>query len=234
MKRVLGIVPARGGSKGIKNKNIVNLNGKPLISYTIEVALNAKTLTDVIVSTDSPVIQRMAIALGAEAPFLRPKELATDTAESYGVVLHALEYIEKHNGVEYDAIVLLQPTTPFRETKLIDKAVNTLFATGADSVISVVDVGASHPIRMYTIEGDNNLVSFTGNHERSMMPRQSLPSVYIRSGCIYATTRSCIYNQSTLIGEISKALIVDKKYAINIDDHDDLELARIKMRKQNT
>src|SRR5690606_35310248 len=134
--KVLGIIPARGGSKGVPGKNIRPLNGKPLIVYTIEAAL-ASRLTDVIVSTDDDAIANVAREAGANVPFRRPAELSGDSARSIPVAQHALKFMEEVNNTVYDAIMLLQPTAPFRTVEDINCALDILEATGADSVISV-------------------------------------------------------------------------------------------------
>lgn len=226
--RTLGVIPARGGSKSIPKKNIVDLGGKPLIAYAIEEANNAEWLDCIIVSTDCNEIAAVAKSCGANVPFVRPDALSTDDADSLGVVLHSLEFMEHQNNTFYDAVVLLQPTTPFRKASWIDEALKRLVATDLDSVVSVVDVGASHPYRMYQIDQNNHLVPFVEGIDDPMMPRQKLPPVYIRSGDIYAIKRSCLVEQKSLIGRLSGALVINPEYAINIDEPIDLEMARLK------
>ena len=126
--RVLGIIPARGGSKGLPGKNIKLLNGIPLIAYTIKEALNSN-LEEFIVSTDSEEIAEVARNYGGKVPFLRPAEIATDNASSLDVVLHALDFMKEHEGKEYDAIMLLQPTTPYRDREDINQAINLLMSS---------------------------------------------------------------------------------------------------------
>lgn len=229
----LGVIPARGGSKTIPKKNIVDLGGKPLIAYTIDSAREAQLVGDIIVSTDCEEIVAVARAFGAEVPFIRPIELATDSADSLGVVLHALEFMEEKNQTKYDAVVMLQPTTPFRKASWIDDALKRLSESNLDSIVSIVDVGANHPYRMYSLDGNAELVPFVDGVDDPMMPRQKLPSVYIRSGDIYATRRSCLLEQRSLIGRHSGGLVIDPKYAVNIDESMDLEVARLKLRELN-
>ena len=229
--RTLGVIPARGGSKSILKKNIVDLGGKPLIAHTIEAARNAILLVDLVVSTDCEEIAAVAREWGADVPFIRPKELSTDTADSLGVVRHALEFMEEKFNVSYEAVVLLQPTTPFRLPSWIDDALRRLADSTLDSVVSVVDVGANHPFRMYRLDENENLMPFVDGIEDPMMPRQRLPPVYIRSGDIYATRRSCLLEQKSLIGRHSGGLVIDPKYAVNIDEPLDLEVARLKMQE---
>jgi CMP-N,N'-diacetyllegionaminic acid synthase len=228
--RALGVIPARGGSKSVPKKNVVDLCGKPLIAYTIEAARNSELLDDFIVSTDCDEIASVARAFGADTPFIRPNELSTDHADSLGVVLHALEFMENQNKTRYDAVVMLQPTTPFRRAIWIDEALRRLAENDLDSVVSVVEVGPSHPYRMYYLEQHDRLVPFVGGVIEPMMARQRLPSVYIRSGDIYATRRSCLIEQKSLIGSHSSGLVIDAEYAVNIDEPIDLEIARLKMR----
>ncbi len=228
MPSVLGVIPARGGSKGIPRKNIIELGGMPLIGHTIMAAANATLLSNVVVSTDCPDIAAVAEGLGASVPFMRPACLATDAAGSVGVVLHALEEVERIGGEKYDAVVLLQPTTPFRSSELIDKSVRELFEHNCDSVVSVVDVGANHPHRMYQIDDAGLLHQLMPEVEESMKPRQELPPVYIRSGDIYATTRQCLLEQGSLMGGTVRAICVDPEIAINIDTSLDLEIASMR------
>lgn len=226
---VLGVIPARGGSKSIPKKNIVDLGGLPLIAYTIKAAKNSALLNDFIVSTDSEDIASIARFFGAVTPFIRPENLSNDFSDSIDVVTHALAFMEKEKKTTYDAVVLLQPTTPFRSASLIDKALRLLCKSQFDSIISVVDVGANHPYRMYTLGKNEQLISFVSDVEEPMMPRQKLPSIFIRSGDIYAVRRSCLMEQNSLIGRNPGGLVVDPGSSINIDEPIDLDLARIKL-----
>ena len=146
--KILGVIPARGGSKGLPNKNIIDLGGQPLIKYTIDAALKSKFITDCIVSTDSKDIISLAESYGISAPFIRPKNLSNDKTLSLPVIQHALKFMEKRLGYTYDKVIMLQPTTPFRTFDDIDAALSLLLRTKSDSVISVVDVEGNHPLRM--------------------------------------------------------------------------------------
>ena len=156
---ILTIIPARGGSKSIPRKNIRSLNGKPLISYTINAALATSSLTDIIVSTDDSEIAEISKKLGVKVPFIRPKELASDKAESAPVIEHALSFMEKVKSIKYDAILMLQPTSPLRTTKHINDSIELFKSRECDSVVSVTSVGANHPYRMKRLIGDQ-LVNF--------------------------------------------------------------------------
>lgn len=227
---ILGIIPARGGSKGIPKKNLYLLNGKPLINFTIEAAKKASLLTKFIVSTDSEEIAGVAKQYGADVPFIRPEELATDTVLSVDVVKHAVAEMENQGNVRYDYLVLLQPTTPLRPPGCIDEAINKLIKTGCDTVITMVDVGANHPARMYRIENDR-LVSIM-DEGVSMRPRQELPPIYIRSGDVYACKRNIPFEKGSLIGNDCRAVIIPPERAINIDSMRDLILAEYYLKNE--
>lgn len=230
--KVLGVIPARGGSKSIINKNIADLNRKPLIEYTIQHANKSLLLDSFIVSTDSVKIANIAKKSGAQVPFIRPKKLSNDKAESIDVVIHALKFMENKKSTKYNYVVLLQPTNPFRSSCMIDKAIKIIKKSKFDSVVSVVDVGANHPHRMYKLGKKNKIIPFVKNLKNPMMPRQKLPLVYIRSGDIYVTTRECLINKKSLIGDNSFGLVVESNSTINIDDAFDLELAKLKIKKK--
>jgi len=225
-KKILAVIPARGGSKGVPGKNIIDFCGKPLIQYTIEAALNSKDLGECIVSTDSSEIASVAKSLGVLSPFKRPANLSGDEALSLDVVQHAVEFMESKNGSEYDFILMLQPTTPLRQATDIDKAIQLLIETRADSVISVVDVDGHHPLRMKRVV-DGRLINYIDQGYEDMRPRQSLPSAYIRNGAIYAVTRDVLMNQHSFTGEDCRAYIMPSSRSINIDTLMDLELAKI-------
>jgi CMP-N-acetylneuraminic acid synthetase len=220
--KILGIIPARGGSKGIPSKNIKELDGMPLIAYTIKAALNSN-LTHVIVSTDSQTIADIAISYGANVPFLRPDNLATDTASSMPVAIHGLLEMEKLYECQYDAVMLLQPTTPFRTTEDINNAISLLIEKETDSVISVVDVGGTHPARMkYLKEG--LLIDPPFCEEKENQNRQELEPMFIRNGAIYLSKRNVLL-KGTYKGDSCAALIMPNNRSVNIDTIFDFEYA---------
>lgn len=220
--RILGIIPARGGSKGVPGKNIKPLAGKPLIVHTIEPAL-ASALTDVIVTTDDEQIASVARAAGAQVPFVRPAHLANDTTKSLDVAIHALQAMEEQNG-SYDAAMLLQPTAPFRTVADINEAIRLLEANpDADSVISVVDVQGHHPARMkYIVNGILVDPPFAEAHENQN--RQELTPMYIRNGAIYLTKRETLL-QHSYKGKMCLALLMPEQRSANIDTLNDFEEA---------
>jgi CMP-N-acetylneuraminic acid synthetase len=222
----LGVIPARGGSKSVPRKNIAMLNGKPMIAYTIQAAQGSQRLTDFVVSSEDAEIIRVAQQYGAPAPFVRPEELATDDAPSLPVVQHAVREMEALKGVKYDVIVLLQPTTPLRRPEDIDAVIDKLISTGADSVVSVCDVGAYHPARMRKIE-DDRLVELPVREPREMLRRQDLPPVYIRNGAVYAVRRQVVMEQNSMIGQVSRPYIMPENRSVNVDSPLDFRLAEI-------
>ena len=224
-EKILAIIPARGGSKGIPNKNIIDIGGNPLIKYTIDAALKSKMLTHCVVSTDSDVISDVAKSCGAMVPFRRPDSLSDDKALSLPVIQHAVNFMESDQGFLYDAIVMLQPTTPLRQTKDIDNAIKMLFDTNADSVISVVDVEGYHPLRMKRVV-DGRLINYIDQGHEDMRPRQKLPPVYIRNGAIYATRRNIMMKKNSFSGVDSRAYIMPSDRSVNIDTYEDLLLAK--------
>lgn len=219
--RVLGVVPARGGSRAIPGKNLAPLGGRPLLAWTAEAAL-ASSLTRVMLSTDDADIAAAGRALGLDVPFLRPAELATDDAASIDVVLHALDALEGEDG-PYDAVMLLQPTSPFRTVDDIDAAIALLGTSGADAVISVVDVGGHHPARMKWLEGDR-LIDPPFVEEVENQPRQSLRPMVIRNGAIYLT-RAAVLRRRSFKGGDCRALVMPAARSVNIDVPLDLTVA---------
>ena len=146
--KVLGVIPARGGSKGIPNKNIKLLNGKPLIYYSIFEGLKSKVISDLIVSTDDEKIKKIAENFGANCPFIRPSDLSNDTALAIPTIQHATLFMEKMKKFKYDYVVMLQPTSPLRTSTDIDKAINMLIKSSSDGIISIVNVDNNHPMKM--------------------------------------------------------------------------------------
>lgn len=220
--KILGVIPARGGSKGVPRKNIKQLGGKPLIAYTIEAALQSQ-LSKVIVSTDDEEIADVSKQYGAEIPFMRPAELATDTASSMYLTMHALKKIEEIEGEQYDAVMLLQPTTPFRTNKDINTAIKIIKEKKSDSVISVVNVGGTHPARMKYLK-DGFLIDPPFCEAKENQNRQELEPMFIRNGAIYLTKRDVLL-EGTYKGESCAALVMPDERSINIDTLFDFEYA---------
>jgi len=222
--KVLGIIPARGGSKGVKRKNIKMFGGRPLIAHAIEVALQSN-LDDVIVSTEDDEIAAIASDLGASVPFIRPQELAQDTSNSVDVAIHGLKEMERLQETTYDAVMYLQPTTPFRKFEDINCSLDLLKqAESADSVISVVDVNGYHPARMKYLE-KGYLIDPDFCEKQENQNRQDLRPMYIRNGAIYLTRRKTLLNAS-FKGQKCLAYIMSSENSVNIDTVQDFEYAK--------
>jgi CMP-N,N'-diacetyllegionaminic acid synthase len=219
--RVLGIVPARGGSKGIPRKNIAPLLGRPLLSYTADTALRARGLTRVILSTDDPEIADVGRSLGLEVPFLRPAELADDRTPTAAVLQDAVRHLARE-GDEFDAVFTLQPTNPLRRVEDIDGAIALLARTGADSVISFVDVGERHPARMKYLDELNRVVDPPFGEKQEGTRRQDLPKMYLRDGAVYLTRTRVLMTTGSLKGVDCRAWIMPPMRAFNVDTPLDL------------
>ena len=228
---ILAVIPARGDSKSIPRKNIVKVNGKPLISYTISAALEVDCLTDIVVSTEDHEIAEISKELGAQVPFIRPLSLASDDAQSFPVIEHALQFMEKVRGFKYDAILMLQPTSPLRTSKHINDSIDLFNSQKCDSVVSIASVGGNHPLRMKRLEG-NKLVNYIDQGFWDMRPRQILPDVYIRNGAIYLIRRDVIIEQSQLIGTGCLGYVMNDIESVNIDTPIDLMVAELLLKKK--
>ena len=222
--RVLGIIPARGGSKGIPNKNIAPLLGKPLLAYTAEAVRGSRRLTRTILSTDDSRIAEVGKALGLDVPFMRPAHLAGDEVLTIPVLQDVLRRLEEQ-GERYDAVFTLQPTNPLRRKDDIDGAIALLEETDADSVISFVPVGEKHPARMKQISEDLRVSDPPFVEQSEGLPRQKLPKYYLREGSVYLTRRNVLMELNSLKGRDCRAWLVAEDRACNIDTPFDLFLA---------
>jgi N-acylneuraminate cytidylyltransferase/CMP-N,N'-diacetyllegionaminic acid synthase len=220
----LGIIPARGGSKSIPHKNIREVGGKPLIAWTIEVALKSEKLDRVIVSTDDEEIALISQQWGVKVPFMRPPELARDDTPTLPVLRHAVSSLEAAESYVPDVIVVLQPTSPLRRTEHIDQAVELLLQTRADSVVSICHSKHS-PYWMKRLEG-NRVFPFL-NDVREYTRRQDLPAVYRLNGAVYATRYGVLMKQNRILGDDTRALVMDSESSIDIDSYLDFRLAEI-------
>ncbi len=218
--RVLGLIPARGGSKGVPGKNTRLLDGKPLLAYTAEAAFMARRLTRVILSTDDEEIAGIGRSLGLEVPFMRPADLSGDDTPMLPVVQHALGAVEAA-GAEFDAVCLLQPTTPFRRGEDIDGCIGLLESRGADAVMTVLPVPVTYnPHWVYFSDGDGSLRLATG--ERAPVPRrQALPPAFHREGSVYVTRRDVVMKRNSLYGERLFGFVPAPGPRANIDDAED-------------
>jgi len=225
--KIVAVIPARGGSKGIPWKNMQDLAGKPLIAYTVEVALKSKTLDRVIVSTDDVKIAEIAKSYGAEVPFLRPTELAKDDTPGLLVVQHAVRYLEDVEAYKVDIIVILQPTSPLRSERRIDETVKKLLRTEADSVITVCKV-KHHPFWSFIVKGDR-LYPFS-KKGIIIRKRQDLPDTYAVNGAVYAVRRDVLFEQNSVFGRDTRAIVMPHEESVDIDDYFDLFTAEMVLR----
>lgn len=222
--RILAIIPARGGSKGIPEKNIKLLDSKPLLSYTNEIALQSKLLTEVIVSSEDDKIIEIAKTLGVKVPFVRPTELAQDNTPTIDVIIHALEWY-KNKNIFFDAVCLLQVTSPFRTVAFLDKAIEKFIQTGCDSLVSVQKVPHEfNPHWAFEVNDDGNLKIATGETE-IISRRQELPMAYHRDGSIYITKTEVLLQQHSLYGKSISYIESDPEFYVNIDTLEDWEKA---------
>jgi CMP-N-acetylneuraminic acid synthetase len=237
--KVLGLIPARGGSKGIERKNLAPLAGEPLLAHTCRAAAAAKSLTRWIVSTEDREIAQVAGGLGAPVRFQRPVELARDDTPALPVIEHAMEALEQLDGFRADLVVLLQPTSPLRQAEHIDEAVAMLKADPqADSVVSVIRVPHQFtPSSLLRIE-DGYLVPALGGREEGPLRRQDKEAVYARNGAaVYVIRRETLLEQRSLFGQRCLPYEMNAASSVDIDGPDDLRYAEFLLsrgRKQGT
>ena len=223
---VLGLIPARGGSKGFPGKNIAPLAGIPLIAHTVRAALACRGLDDVVVSTDSGAIADACRAAGAAVPWLRPAELAGDTTRMQDVALHALAMHPR--GDRFDYLLLLQPTAPLRTPGDIDAAIDLAVRHGADSVTSFTPIETHHPYYMYRFEpgdpGRPARVTPFVDYEPGL-PRQAFPKCVYRNGAIYLVRRTWLLDHRAFVAPGGIPYLMPPERSANIDSPEDLALA---------
>ncbi len=227
-KNILGITLARGGSKGIKNKNIVKIIGKPLIYYTIKEAKKSKKLTNYIISTDSIKIKKIAQKYKVDVPFLRPKKFSKDNSSSASAIKHALLECEKIFEKKFDYIVELMATNPLKSVIDINNVIKIILRNKADSVIAVNKLFDHHPARIKKII-KGRLYDFAIKEKLESRRQDLKPNAYIRSGSIYAMSRKFVMNKKRYYSGKSLAYILPENRTINIDDKNDLIIAKNKL-----
>lgn len=228
----LAVITARGGSKGITRKNLQPLCGRPLLTYTIDAARGSKLLNRCIVSTDDEEIAACARAAGADAPFLRPRELATDDALALAVLAHAIWWLREEEGTEYDYAMMLQPTSPLRTAADIDACITIAEQTGADSVFSMVELPDFAPEKLKTIR-NGQIFPLLAEEKGQSTPRHRGPAVYKRNCAIYLT-RTRLILQGDQFGQTSMAYVMPRERSVDINDPTDLALAEFWMEKHGT
>ncbi len=221
-RTVLGIVPARGGSKGIARKNIRLLGGRPLIAYTASAALTSACLSRVLLSTDAPEIAEIGKAVGLDVPFLRPAEFALDSTPMIDVVLHAIRWLQSR-GDEYDAICLLQPTSPLRSAHTIDRCISQLWERNVESVISIRPVPQDYNPHWVYFETPNGLLQLSTGDSEPIPGRQQLPPAYHRDGSVFAAKTQAVVAHGSLYGKRTVGVVSPEQEAFDLDTEEQWE-----------
>ena len=218
-RKVLGLIPARGGSKGLPGKNIVSVKGRPLLAWSVEAARGARYVDRVVLSSEDDAVIAAALACGCEVPFRRPDQLASDTAATIDVVMHALDLLAGH-----DVVVLLQPTSPLRTAADIDAACEWFAASGAPSCVSVCPV-EQNPYWMYRLGDNHTLLPVIEAHE-VISRRQDLPDVYALNGAIYVADTAWLRQTHAFVTRETVAYVMPLERSLDIDTAADLEAFR--------
>jgi CMP-N,N'-diacetyllegionaminic acid synthase len=229
-KKVLAIIPARAGSKGVPDKNIKDINEKPLIAWTLIEAQKSKIIDKIIVSTDSSHYASLCKNFGVDVPFIRPSNISNDKTSSEEVVIHAIKWLETKNNYTSDYILLLQPTSPLRTLSDIDLAINIAYEKNADSVVSVEKV-IKHPHYMRRINKDGLLENYT-NRRLTNIRRQDLDEVFVLNGAIFLVKTEVILNGSWY-GNECYPIIMPQERSIEIDSQFDFYLSDLIMKDKN-
>lgn len=233
--KVLGIITARGGSKGVPGKNLKPLGGKPLLAYTVEAAIDT-AVDRLILSTDDPKIAEAGRALGCDVPFMRPPELARDETPHLPVIQHAVQWLREHEGYTPDVVVTLQPTSPLRSAVDISGALRMLELSGADSVVSVSEVSPhSHPMRMLRVDAEGNATLFVSGDpvRKRINRRQDMPPAFVMNGAVYACRTSVLFGaEPSLYGDRVVAYPMPADRSISIDSFEDWAEAEAALARQ--
>jgi CMP-N,N'-diacetyllegionaminic acid synthase len=220
--KVLAVVPARGGSKGIPRKNLRTIQGRSLVALAGDVALAVPEIDRRVVSTDDAEIARAAQAAGLDAPFMRPAEIAGDRISDHDVLVHALRATEQLDATRYDIVVMLQPTSPLRRAQDVSAVIRMLVEGGYDSVWSVSQTDLkAHPLKQLVVR--EGRMDYWDERGAQVIARQQLEPVYHRNGVAYAITRACLLEQKTIKGARAGAYVVAGEH-VSIDTEQDIEL----------
>ena len=231
--KILTIIPARGGSKGIKLKNLSKINGKPLVAFSIEHSLASKLINRTIVSTDNEEIAKVSEEYGAEIPIYRSKELAGDNILDLPVFEHMLTYLKEEENYEPEIVVHLRPTSPYRKAEWIDSAIKLLIEnTSADSIRSVSEP-SQHPYRVFEIKNKYLFPLMKERHpEPYLLRRQDLPKMYYYNCVIDVTKPMTIFNKKSMTGDKMLPYIMKSEDSIDIDKPMDLEFAKYFLKRR--
>lgn len=230
-KKVLGVIPARGGSKGLPGKNTKDLCGKPLIAWSILAGLQSKVVSRLVVSTDSEEIAKVARNYGADVPFMRPAELARDDSPSAGVILHALDYF-KTAGEEFDFVMMIEPTSPLRTAEDLDRAMEVLWKEkDADAIVGVARTESQNPAFLLKMD-DRGFIQGYENKTIKVLRRQDIASVYYLEGSVYISRVGTFREKSSFYHEKTLGFEFPKWKALEIDDIDDFIMVEALMRSK--
>lgn len=221
-RSVLALVPARGGSKGLPGKNVRSLCGRPLMKWSVDAGLASRFVDLVVVSTDSQDIAEVATASGASVPFLRPAELSGDAASSVDVVIHALDFLAQ-GGKIFDIVVLLEPTSPLRDSSDIDQAVQKMVDAHASAIVSVCRVESSHPAFVFRQSSDGRLIPFMERPPTGLR-RQEIEPMFFLDGSIYASEVQALRERRSFYHSDTIAYEVPKWKSFEIDDLEDFQI----------
>jgi CMP-N,N'-diacetyllegionaminic acid synthase len=224
---ILGIVPARGGSKGVPRKNIKLLGGIPLLGWTIRVALQSTKIDRLILTTEDPEIAEIGLDFGIDVPFIRPFELAADDTHTPDILTHALDELEVIEGIRYENVVLLQPTVPFRKVEHIDRAIEKFRSSSFESLMTIQRQDYP-PWWMFKLSDNGLKLAFDYKEKLNVfnLERQQFPAVYKPNGSVYITASDSLKKNGQLVNPNScDYLLVEDEYQINIDTHLDFSIA---------
>jgi CMP-N-acetylneuraminic acid synthetase len=225
-KRILAVVPARGGSKGLPRKNLKPINGRPLVAMVGDVVREVPAIDRAVVSTDDDEIAGVAENAGLAAPFRRPEDLSGDRIGDLEVLTHALTACEEIDGVTYDVVTMLQPTSPLRKPADVQATLEKLVSGGWDAVWTVSETDSkAHPLKQLDVDPETGALTYDHPEGGRIIARQQLGTLYHRNGTAYAFTRDCLLEQKTIMGARTAAVVLSDHH-ISIDTEWDLKLAQ--------
>ncbi|WP_305862899.1 acylneuraminate cytidylyltransferase family protein [Helicobacter cholecystus] len=231
-KSFLAIIPARSGSKGLPNKNIKNLCGHPLMAWSIKAGLKSKYIDKVVVTTDSEEYAEIAKSYGAEAPFLRPKELSLDTSTTFDSIKHTIDFYQNELQQTFDYIVLLEPTSPLREVEDIDNAIEILFSNQeASSIVGVCKSESQNPAFLIRLQPHSQLIEGYINKDFTPIRRQDIEDFYFFEGTIYVSEINALLKNQNFYHKNAMGYIVPKWKSLDVDDEDDFLMVETMMKK---
>jgi CMP-N,N'-diacetyllegionaminic acid synthase len=232
-KRILAVVPARGGSKGIKLKNLRPIQGVPMVARVGGVVAEVAMIDRAVVSTDHAEIARVAEAAGLAAPFMRPEALSGDRIGDLDVLRHALTESERLDGVDYDIVMMLQPTSPLRRGEHLTGTIEMLVDEGWDAVWTVSPTDSkAHPLKQLVVDDESGRMDYYDPNGDQIIARQQLDLLYHRNGIAYAITRQCLMEQKTIKGALTGALVLEGDF-VSIDTEWDIRLVEFILAQPN-